>query len=66
MSNGQTIGDATVDEHRGPPPQQPEPGSGAPHPAPDGREYWRRRALRAELVILGLHERIAALVKGAT
>lgn len=27
---------------------QPEPGSGTPQPVPDGREYWRRRALRAE------------------
>lgn len=56
-------GSVTID---GPHLQQPEPGSGAPEPAPDGREYWRRRALRAELLIIGLHERIDALVKGAT
>lgn len=56
-------GAATID---GPELQQPEPGSGTPQPVPDGREYWRRRALRAELEILGLHERFAAFVKGAT
>ena len=56
-------GSVTID---GPQFQQPEPGSGAPEPAPDGREYWRRRALRAELLIIDLHERFAAFVKGAT
>lgn len=41
-------GAATID---GPDPDtlsQPAPGSGAPQPAHDGREYWRHRALRAE------------------
>lgn len=34
-------GAATID---GPELQQPAPGSGAPQPAHDGREYWRREA----------------------
>lgn len=30
---------------------QPQPGAGFIQPAPDGREYWRRRALRAEAAL---------------
>ncbi len=70
-------GAATID---GPELQQPAPGSGAPQPAHDGREYWRREAHRykgladdferrlkiADLVITGLHERIAALQLGGS
>ena len=58
MANRQTIGDATVD---GPQLKQPEPGSGTPGPAHDGREYWRRRALRAERALLELSEAIATV-----
>ena len=41
--------------------QQPEPGAGRIQPAIDGREYWRRRALRAEIALLELSERLARL-----
>jgi len=30
---------------------QPQPGAGFIQPTPDGREYWRRRALRAEAAL---------------
>jgi len=42
---------------------QPEPGSGTPQPALDGREYWRRRALAAEADNAELRRVIAALAR---
>ena len=42
---------------------QPEPGSGTPQPALDGREYWRRRELAAEADNAELRRVIAALAR---
>jgi hypothetical protein len=60
MTTRPTIGDATVDEIQSGT-HQPEPVSGVPQCAIDGREYWRRRALRAEIALLELSERLARL-----
>ena len=42
---------------------QPEPGSGTPQPPHDGREYWRRRALRAEADLTDLLALVERYVK---
>ena len=41
---------------------QPEPGAGQIQPVPDGREYWRRRALASELRALRAENLVAQLL----